>query len=515
MPQPQTHAPLNAERAWRWALILAAGLTVLRLVVLFLGSLELYPDEAQYWLWSRALHWGYVSKPPMIAWLIGATTVFSDSEGWVRLAAPLLHAGAMLALFRVGLRLYGPAVALLAAALWGLMPGVQISALFIATDAPMLAFLALSLWAYVALRQAEAGRARLILAAGLGAAMGLALLSKWAALFMLIGMALHAVLDREARRAWGGWAWAAALGALLVVLAPNLIWQASHGFATLHHTTAVNASWKASSPVHPGLLLKFLLNQLGVFGPIPLGVLIAGAVLYLRRKALAGPDLLLACLALPALALVSVQALIAHATAHWAAASYVAASVLVAAWLVRWRAKGWTIAALAIQGLAAAVILLAIGAPSVVDAVGLSRRLERQRGWAETASVAAGVARGEAAHGGLTAVATEDRYVFNELAYYGRSYFEAPGAPPLTMRPAAQALNEAELSSPLTGALGSRALIVEWADRTKAAALPGDFTQVQPLGRWSITTGPRRARQIDLAVGIDWRGPVSGRPTPP
>ncbi len=43
--------------------MLAAGLTALRLVVLFCGTLELYPDEAQYWLWSRELHWGYVSKP--------------------------------------------------------------------------------------------------------------------------------------------------------------------------------------------------------------------------------------------------------------------------------------------------------------------------------------------------------------------------------------------------------------------------------------------------------------------
>ena len=31
---------------------------------------ELYPDEAQYWLWSRTLDFGYFSKPPMVAWTI-------------------------------------------------------------------------------------------------------------------------------------------------------------------------------------------------------------------------------------------------------------------------------------------------------------------------------------------------------------------------------------------------------------------------------------------------------------
>jgi 4-amino-4-deoxy-L-arabinose transferase-like glycosyltransferase len=59
-------------------------LTVLR-VALFVTPFELYPDEAQYWLWSRDLAFGYFSKPPMIAWLIWATTgVGGDAEPWVR-----------------------------------------------------------------------------------------------------------------------------------------------------------------------------------------------------------------------------------------------------------------------------------------------------------------------------------------------------------------------------------------------------------------------------------------------
>ncbi|HEX4096679.1 MAG TPA: glycosyltransferase family 39 protein, partial [Caulobacteraceae bacterium] len=115
-----------------------------RLAVLFATPVELYPDEAQYWLWSRSLDWGYVSKPPLIAWIIRLTTAIGgDGEAWVRLAAPLVHAGAMLVLYPVGKRLYGPAVGLLGAVLYGLMPAVQVSALFIATDAPMMLFLAL------------------------------------------------------------------------------------------------------------------------------------------------------------------------------------------------------------------------------------------------------------------------------------------------------------------------------------------------------------------------------------
>ena len=71
----------DETRAWRLALWLVAALTILRLAVLFITPLELYPDEAQYWLWSRTLDFGYFSKPPMIAWLIAATTRLGGGSG--------------------------------------------------------------------------------------------------------------------------------------------------------------------------------------------------------------------------------------------------------------------------------------------------------------------------------------------------------------------------------------------------------------------------------------------------
>src|SRR5258705_11002723 len=92
----------------RTATLLIAGLTLVRLVTLFSTSLELYPDEAQYWLWSRTLDFGYYSKPPVIAWAIWATTKLGgDAEPWVRLSAPIFQAGASLIVFAIARRLYG------------------------------------------------------------------------------------------------------------------------------------------------------------------------------------------------------------------------------------------------------------------------------------------------------------------------------------------------------------------------------------------------------------------------
>lgn len=60
----------NPQGDWTTAILLAAGLMLARLVALFRTPLELYPDEAQYWLWSRTPDFGYYSKPPMVAWAI-------------------------------------------------------------------------------------------------------------------------------------------------------------------------------------------------------------------------------------------------------------------------------------------------------------------------------------------------------------------------------------------------------------------------------------------------------------
>ena len=76
---------------------LVAVLTELRVALLVLTPLQLYPDEAQYWYWSLHPAFGYYAKPPVVAWLIALTTgLFGDSELAVRLAAPLVAPGGML-----------------------------------------------------------------------------------------------------------------------------------------------------------------------------------------------------------------------------------------------------------------------------------------------------------------------------------------------------------------------------------------------------------------------------------
>jgi len=501
---------------WRATILITAALTVVRLVALFATPLELYPDEAQYWLWSRTLDWGYYSKPPMVAWLIWATTTIGgDAEPWVRLAAPLIHGLTTLCVYRIGRRLYGASTGFTAAALYLLMPAVQLSSLVIATDAPMLLFLALALLAYVELPRAE-GRRRDLLALGLGAALGLGFLSKYAAIYGLLGIGLHLAISRQARSAWSLRTAILALAAALIVMAPNLVWNARHGFATVQHTAA-NANWSAQSLFNPGELADFVGSQFGVFGPIPFAVLIGGTALLALRRRLQAADLLLLCFALPALLIVTGQSFISRANANWAGAAYVAAIVLVAAWLVRWRARWWLIAAFALQGAVAALFLACVLNQGVAERLNLANAFKRAKGWEQMSEQIAERAMREP-KGALSAVAVNDRFLFNAAAYYGRDYFGKNGEPPLAMWVReTHPQNQAESTDPLTLANGRRVLAVSL-DEVYLDEMKRDFQAVSAEEIISVRLDRKRKRKAALFIGETFapgpRDPVSGEPIP-
>src|SRR5262245_53653374 len=73
-PSQTPGVPSNQTWLWRGLALLliltAAGLRLLYLVSE--GSLDLAPDEAHYWDWSRRLDWSYYSKGPLVAYLIRA-----------------------------------------------------------------------------------------------------------------------------------------------------------------------------------------------------------------------------------------------------------------------------------------------------------------------------------------------------------------------------------------------------------------------------------------------------------
>src|SRR5215467_10438612 len=178
------------------ALGLIGALTLIRLIGLKFSVVDLFFDEAQYWAWSREPAFGYFTKPPLLAWIIaGAEALCGSSEACVRAPAPILYFGTSLIVFAIARQLYDESVALYAALSTALTPGVIFSARIISTDVPLLFFWALALLAYAKL--IDGGDRRW--SAVLGVAIGLGMLAKYAMIYFLIGAALAAWLERDAR----------------------------------------------------------------------------------------------------------------------------------------------------------------------------------------------------------------------------------------------------------------------------------------------------------------------------
>ena len=520
MAVPAPSDPDATARRAALGLILLA--TLIRLGGLLATPLELYPDEAQYWVWSRHLAFGYFSKPPMVAWMIALTTrLGGDSEPYVRASAVFLNGGSAIALFFLGRKLYGAWTGALASTLFVLMPGVAISSLIISTDAPLMFFASLALLAYVRLQTMSGTRGKILTAAGLGLALGLAMLSKYAALYLVAGLALHLVVDRDARRVWRWPAAVAALVAFALPVAPNLAWNAAHHFQTLAHTAA-NANLTHGKLFSFAELGQFLGAQFGVFGPVPLLVLIAGLVIAVRARTLEAADKLLVCAMAPALVVVTLLAFLSRANANWAALAYVPGVVVVAAWLMRWRegtgrpalvAKGALIAALVIQVALAGLVVAGTLSPRLADKAGASGSLKRMRGWRQSAEAVVNRAMIEQAVRGLSAVAVDDRLLFNSLRYYGRDYFDRPDAAPLRKWSSAggPVISQAEAEAGLSPAEGSRVLVVSMVE-AKRPIIAADFTKTSDTQIQRVFLDRDHVRRLDMFIGEGFRTPKAAQP---
>jgi len=232
----------------RPAVRIVAAITLARLALLWFNRTDLFVDESQYWLWSQDPAFGYYSKPPLIAWVIGATTWLTgkDSPFWVRLPAPLFHAATALILAALAARLAGARIAIWVAATYATLPMVALSSLLISTDTIMAPFFALALLWHV--RLVETRGPHFALLAGLAA--GMAFLAKYAAIYFLLGVGIGALLIPALRIGWRNAA--LLLAGFAVVVAPNLIWNLMHGFSTLSHT-ADNVGWVREEQPMAGL----------------------------------------------------------------------------------------------------------------------------------------------------------------------------------------------------------------------------------------------------------------------
>ena len=243
-----------SETNYLLALFACLGaLLALRLLAVYAAKTDLVLDEAQYWTWSRELAFGYFSKPPMIAWVIrAASELCGNSEACIRSASPVLYTLAAFMIYLTGRALYGSRVGFWSAIVFATLPGVSYSANLITTDVPLILFWTIALYAWVMLVK----RQSMAFAVLLGVAIGLGLLAKQAMIYAALCIGCHAVVSHEARNALKGGRGIVVALIALALFAPNVVWNAEHGFPTVKHTEA-NIGWQYPY-VHPQRLIEYV-----------------------------------------------------------------------------------------------------------------------------------------------------------------------------------------------------------------------------------------------------------------
>ena len=313
--------------------------TLLHLLVM--GRFDLSVDEAHYALYGLNPDWSYFDHPPMVGWMQALVVPVAQSEFALRLWAVVLGIGSSALLFRLTRVLFpesSPWTATLAVALLNSAIIYQLVSMALVPEDPLLFFALLAAWMlYRALQQG-----RLIDWIGLGIGFGLAGLSKYTAVTLVMSALVLLVWERRwyVLRTPGPWV-AMVIASLLIF--PVLYWNLQHDWMSFRYQMGhgvPNRHWS---------LLRFSRAELIQFFAYAPAIVIFGVwavVRGWRDRHHAGVRFSLA-LALPVLLLMGWGAGLEETLPHWTLLGWAGLLPLVAwrvvnGWPSRWvRAVTW------------------------------------------------------------------------------------------------------------------------------------------------------------------------------
>ena len=325
-----TATPRTCHRAAAGLVLLAAGLNLAYLVCDC--SLELAPDEAHYWHWSRNPDWSYYSKGPLVAWLIrGSCELFGGLSVRlvgtemlaVRLPAVASNAALLAGLYVLTSNvLRSPRAGLTVLAVALTYPPASAAAVVMTIDPP---FLACWCWALVGVLKARAsGRGRWWLVAGGCSCLGV--LAKYP--MLLLPAAVAGFLAAHARgefRRPGFWAF---VGFTLLGCVPVVVWNAAHDWVSVRHVFGQAGVVPPKNTTGP---LAFAASQFGFLLGFGFVAFAAGGWAYRRT---ADPALaLMWWAAVPVWGFFASASVRAGVQLNWPAAAYIGGTVLAAAWV--------------------------------------------------------------------------------------------------------------------------------------------------------------------------------------
>jgi 4-amino-4-deoxy-L-arabinose transferase-like glycosyltransferase len=321
--------------AWSWV----ASATLARL--LCVARLPLGNGEAYYYSWSRFLDWSYYDHPPLVAWMVRATTTLGAWPVAVHLG-PVIASGAFGLLFhRLAERLVRPRAALLALVVVTALPVFLASSFIVNPEAPLAPLWVAFLLAVLAMRDGDEAYRPLVA----GVLLGSAFLAKYTALLLVPAALLYVAASPPMRR----WLrrpsfYAGALTALFIAL-PVVAWNAIRGWPslrlhfverastslpvagenTVNQLVAISSS--SGSSFFQGVA-RVVVGQAMSYSPLLVPFLVIGLVRSLRRVRTDDRDLFVTAFTWPVLLpLLAAMVALKDAEQHWTMVAVIPAAI--------------------------------------------------------------------------------------------------------------------------------------------------------------------------------------------
>ena len=296
---------------------------LIKLIAIYLTSFDLFGDEAQYWIWSQSLDFGYYSKPPFVAWVISLFTFFLGSSFLVIKIIPItFYIISGFVVYLVSLELFNDKkLAVFTAASFYLMPAVSFSSFLLSTDVFLVFFWSISLLFFLKSIKNPLKINFFIL----GIFVGISFLTKYAAVYFLISTLVLIFLDRKTRTVfiYKLTNLLIFIGSLLLVLLPNIIWNNNVGWITLLHTSENAGLDRAIINLYQGF--EFIFSQTLMLGPF----LFVVFVFTINKITFSFQTKFLLSFSVPIFLIVLLESIIVRANANWAAVALVSFFILM------------------------------------------------------------------------------------------------------------------------------------------------------------------------------------------
>ncbi|EQB63391.1 MAG: Glycosyltransferase [candidate division Zixibacteria bacterium RBG-1] len=230
--------------------------------LIYINLIPLAPQEAYYWNYSQHLALSYFDHPPLQAWLIFLTTKLWVSEFTVRLACPILAFLSGLFCFKIGKLLFNAKIGFYFFLVLNSILIFNIGSVIFTPDALLLFFWILSFYFFRKIIVEDKSNYWY----GLGISLGLAMLSKYTAIFIPISVSAF-LLFSPLHRFWfkRREPYLAVLLSLLV-FSPVLIWNAQTHWASFGFQTTRRMGELVSFSLRD--FFAYLGSQMGLVSPL-------------------------------------------------------------------------------------------------------------------------------------------------------------------------------------------------------------------------------------------------------